>query len=460
MHYLFKKSYYLRYKPHYIPNIKLALPVVFSQAGQMLVGLADTIMVGQIGATELAAVSFANSIFILGFVFSIGLSIGITPLVGKAHGAGKSKDCGFWLKHGLWANLITTILLIVVMLVFTLIIPYLGQDKKVIELAIPYYHILIVSILPVNIFMIFKQFAEGIANTKITMIITLIANIINIILNYLFIFGKAGMPQLGAKGAAYATLTSSIFMAITCTLAFIHLPFFSDYRKAFINTKPKLKHLWEIIKIGFPIGGQMAIEVFAFSMGAIMMGWINKNALAAHQIVISVASLTYMMAVGLSSAATIKVSIFLGAKDLKSLKYSAYAIIHKVIIFMAFNGIMFIVFRNTLPSLFVNNKQVVTIAAQLMIIAGIFQLFDGVQVAWLGILRGVQDVKAPSVIAFITWILIATPICYICAFTLKMGAPGIWIGYLSGLFVGSILLQFRFMKLYKKLVKTKTAINN
>jgi MATE family multidrug resistance protein len=436
-----------------MPNIMLALPIVFSQAGQMLVGLVDTFMVGQLGATELAAVSFANSILVLGFVLIMGLSIGVTPLVGKANGAGKQQESGFWLRQGLTVNLYFAILLILMMFGTALLMPFMGQEEAVVALAIPYYLIIVVSMLPFCLFMVFKQFAEGIANTRIAMVITLIANVINIVLNYLLIFGKAGMPQLGINGAGYATLISRIFMAIVIVVTFASLSYFREYKKTLLASKFQFKRAVEILKIGFPIGGQMLIEVFAFSMGAIMMGWISKDAMAAHQIVISLASLTYMMSLGLSSAATIKVSNFLGAGDMDSIKYSAYAIIHKVIVFMSVNGVLFILLRNVLPALFVHNESVVHIAAQLMIIAGVFQLFDGLQVVWLGILRGLQDVKAPSVIAFITWIIIALPISYVCAFTLNMGSTGVWLGYLSGLFVGSVLLQIRYVRLYKRLVK-------
>ncbi len=446
----FRKSYYQNYKPHYVPNIKLALPVVFSQAGQMIVGLADTIMVGQIGASQLAAVSFANGIFILGLVLSIGLAYGLTPLVGKAFGAGDRKQCADWLKQGLVANVIFAFVLILLMFVVGYFMQFMGQEEEVIFHAQTYYNLLLVSILPFCLFMVFKQFAEGVTNTRIAMVITLIANILNIILNYILIFGKLGFPELGIDGAGYATLISRIFMAVIFVWAFIRLSFFEEYRKAFSFVKIQISEVLKVLKVGFPIGTQMINEVFTFSMGTIMMGWISKNALAAHQIVLSMASLTYMMSVGLSSAATIKVSNYFGAKDFSNLKYSAFAIIHKVIIFMVFNGIMFVLLRNILPKWFVDNNDVVFIASQLMIIAGVFQIFDGLQVTWLGILRGLQDVKAPSVIAFISWILIALPISYVCAFVLNMHAIGIWTGYLSGLLIGSILLQIRFVKLYSK----------
>ncbi len=446
----FLKSYYQHYQPHYIPNIKLALPVVFSQAGQMIVGLADTIMVGQVGASELAAVSFANGIFILGLGLSIGLAYGLTPLVGKAFGGGDRVNCGDWLKQGLWANMIFALILMLLMFVVGYLMPHMGQEEDVIKYSKNYYNILLISILPFSLFMVFKQFAEGVSNTRIAMVITLIANLLNIGMNYLLIFGKFGFPKLGIDGAGYATLISRILMALIFGWSFLRLSFFDQYRKTFFSSKTHIVKVFEVIKVGFPIGSQMIIEVFTFSMGTIMMGWISQNALAAHQIVLSLASLTYMMSLGLSSAATIKVSHYLGAKDYVNLKYSAFAVIHKVIIFMVFNGVMFVVLRNIIPKLFVDNEEVVFIAAHLMIIAGVFQIFDGLQVTWLGILRGLQDVKAPSVIAFISWILIALPISYVCAFVFNMNAVGIWTGYLAGLFLGSVLLQYRFKKLYSR----------
>ncbi len=448
----FQSSFYKRYQPHYLPNIKLALPVVFSQAGQMVVALADTVMVGRLGATELAAVSFANSVFVLGFVFTIGLAIGLTPLVGKAYGSGQRDECGNWLKCGLIANLVFTLFLFVIMDCVSYFMPYMGQEKGVVEKAVSYYRILCYSIYPFAVFMVFKQFAEGVANTRIAMIITLFANVINIFLNYLFIFGKGGMPFMGVDGAGWATFISRIFMAVIFVVIFSKISFFSIYKKAFSQSSIFWRKIFDVLKIGLPIGGQMALEMFAFSMGAIMMGWIGENSLAAHQIAISIASFTYMMAYGLSSAATIKVSHFYGAGEYKNMKYAAYAIIHTVVIFMGMNGVLFIVLKRVLPSLFIPDMEVIRIAADLMIIAGFFQVFDGLQIAWLGILRGVHDVKIPSVVSFVSWILLALPICYICAFTLNMGAIGIWIGYLSGLIIASTMLMFRFrhvLKYYK-----------
>ena len=449
----FKTSFRKDYAPHYWPNLFLALPVVLSQAGQMVVGLADTIMVGQLGVIQLAAVSFANSIFIIGLVVNIGLSIAITPLVGKAHGAAHVAQCGYWLKQGLWANLIFAILQIMIMYGVSFVMPYMGQEAAVVQSAHSYYLILVTSILPFNIFMVFKQFTEGISNTWMAMFITILANIINLILNYLLIFGKGGFPPLGIDGAGWATLISRIIMPLIFIGFFIHLNYFRRYKEAFLKTKIHFGKIWKVIKLGLPIGGQMVIEVFAFSMGAIMMGWIDEEAMAAHQIVITLASITYMMSTGLASAATIKVSTYRGAGEWNNLKHATYAIVHKVIIFMACSAILFISLRNYLPSLFVNNHQVITIAASLMIIAGIFQLFDGLQVVWFGVLRGMEDVKIPTVITFITWILLALPVSYGCAFILEMGALGIWVGYLIGLVTGSLLLHIRFTKIYNKCIQ-------
>jgi len=445
-------SFIAPYKPHYLPNLKLALPVVLSQAGQMVVNLVDTLMVGQLGSTELAAVSFANSIFFVGFVLIIGLSIAVTPLVGKTHGSGNSHKTGFWLKQGIVGVGMFAVAQTIIMLLVSLLMPFMGQEPEVVAMAIPFYIVIVSSIFPISIFFVFKQFAEGISNTRIAMVITLAANAINIILNYILIYGKLGAPEMGVMGAGWATFISRILMPLIFILVFAYLPFFKSYKKVYLSTKVEMKKVWELIKIGFPIGGQMVIEVFAFSMGAIMMGWITKEAMAAHQVVIAIASVTYMMSSGLASAATIKVSTYRGAGDWFNVKASAYAIVHKVIVFMTFTAIAFILARNVLPSIFSDELEVLLVASQLMVVAGIFQVFDGLQIAWLGILRGLEDVKAPTIITFVTWILMALPISYICAFQFKMGPTGIWVGYLSGLAIASIWLRYRFKSLYKKLI--------
>ncbi len=436
------------YSRHYWPNLKLATPVVLAQAGQMLVNLADTVMVGQVGTIPLAAASFANSIFINVLVFGIGVSYAITPLVGKAYGAKNKEECAYWFQQGIFANSIIGVLLSIVAGAIVFGMPYMGQEEGVVQEAIPYYLLLVASIIPLQVFSSYKQFAEGLSNTRISMYITIAGNLLNVGLNYVFIYGHMGAPALGVIGAGIGTLVSRIMMAIAFVWFSYHINLFNTYRGIHL-TRFSRKAFQRIWNLGFPIGLQFVIEVFAFSLGSIMMGWINAVSLAAHQIVLSLASLTYMMSSGLASATTIKVSIFRGKKDYQSVKHSAFASVHLVLLFMSCMGILFLTLKYWLPSLFIDDPKVIELAAGLMVVAGLFQIFDGVQVVALGILRGLEDVVMPVIGAGVAYWLISLPVGYLSAFTFELGPNGIWIGYLAGLASAGIFLLLRFRMLYK-----------
>lgn len=439
-----------KYSPHYKPNFKLAFPVVLSQAGQMIVALADTLMVGRLGATQLAAASLANTIFIVGLVLGIGLVSGLTPLVGKEYGSGNRQVAVKWLKHALVIFPPLAVVQAIVMAAIVFILPVLGQPEEVVLLSIPYYLILVLSIIPLQIFTIFKQYAEGLGNTRIAMMITISANIINIILNYILIYGKLGFPALGITGAGYATLISRIIMPLLFIWLYFNLNYFRYDRSNWKCVHFKIKSALTLINLGIPIAGQYVLEVLAFSLGSIMMGWLGTKALAAHQIVLSLTSFTYMISSGFAAAATIKVSHFRGEGISTQARNSVFASLHLVLIFMAISSTIFCLFRFKIAGLFVPDKEVINIAGLLLLIAGMFQLFDGLQVVMLGALRGYEDVKIPMFIVFISYFIIALPASYLMAFALQIGVAGIWIGYLIGLLTVSSMLLLRFRKISKR----------
>ncbi|MFO8001738.1 MAG: MATE family efflux transporter [Marinilabilia sp.] len=436
-----------KYTPHYRPNFILALPVMLAQAGQMIVVLADNLMVGHIGKIPLAAASFANTVFVVGMVFGIGMVNGLTPLVGKAYGGGNRELAASWLKQGLvafqWAGLVLALLLWLV----SYVMPYMGQPAEVVETALPYYRVLVISMVPFILFFTFKQFAEGLGNTRIAMVITVSANLLNILLNYLWIFGKLGFPAMGLMGAGYATLTARIIMPLLFLWVYYRFDFFRFYR---LNTGPmsfSVKKSIYLMKLGLPIGGQHLVEVLAFSLGSIMMGWLGASALAAHQIVLSLASFTFMVSQGISAATTVKVSQFVGQGRQKDLSNTTFASLHLVLGFMGGSALLFITFRHMIPALFIDDAEVVSIAAGLMVIAGAFQLFDGLQVTMLGALRGLEDVRLPFGMLVVAYFLLALPVGWLLAFKLNVGPPGVWFGYLLGLcsISGFLLVRFRWL---------------
>ncbi|HHU57623.1 MAG TPA: MATE family efflux transporter [Bacteroidales bacterium] len=435
-----------RYREHYRANFALALPVILSHAGQMVVGLADNLMVGQLGATHLAAVALANNIFVVGMMFGIGLITAVTPLAGKAFGGGDRLTAVSWLKQAAYIHPSIALLQTALMAAVGLAMPYMGQPEEVVQVAFPYYMVLVGTLLPMNFFFIYKQYAEGLGNTRIAMLITLGSNVINIVLNYILIYGKAGFPAMGIMGAGYATLISRIFMPLAFTLLFFSLKFFKPERQLWRQTRFHFREAWYMLKIGVPIGGQYIVEMLTFSLGSIMMGWMGERPLAAHQIVMSLVSFTYMVSAGFAAATTVKVSQFRGQKNLLAMKRSAHASLHMVLVFMSLSLTAFLLLRFKIPALFVPDPETVAIAGGLMLVGGLFQLFDGVQVVTLGALRGLEDVKTPMIMLVIAYFPIALPVSYVAGFVLDWGPQGVWMGYMVGLMVvgTQLLLRFRY----------------
>jgi MATE family multidrug resistance protein len=438
------------YIPYYRRILVLALPVVLSQVGQVTVGLVDTMMIGHVGTTELAASAFANNVFLFGMLFGMGITIGMTPLTGEAFGSGNKKEIAKWLKNGMVTHVVTAMIISVLLFALYFTLPYMGQTEKVVELAKPYYLILCASYMPFLLYFSVKQFLEGIGNTKYAMQITIISNLVNILANYVLIFGKWGFPELGLVGAGIGTLISRLIMPFLWLIYFNYLPEIKHYFIEARNEILEWKRIRKLLAIGVPIGFQIVIEISAFIIGAIMMGWIGETELAAHQVAIGLAGFTFMICLGISQATTIRISHQMGQQDYKSLKHVAYASTHLILLFMSFMAVAFILGRNILPILFTSDQDVIEIASQLLIIAAIFQLFDGLQVIMLSILRGMADVRTPMFIAIFTYIFIALPISYFFAFDFGYGPPGIWYGYLVGLGLAGILFYRRFLYILKK----------
>ena len=428
----------------------MALPVVISQIGQISVSLIDNMMVGHVGTSELAASSFANSVFMIGMFFGMGITFGITPLIGSAFSSGKISEVVVWLKNGIFTHLAAAFILCFIMIGVYFLLPLMGQPEVVTELAQPYYMLLCISYIPFMLFFSLKQILEGIGNTKVAMHITVTANVINLIFNYLLIYGKFGFPELGLNGAGFGTLISRVAMPVLFFLYILKTPEIKAY---FVNAHHQLfskQKIVSLLKIGIPIAFQIIVEGIAFSIGAIMMGWLGEVPLAAHQVAIGLASFTYMISLGISQANTIRVSHQMGVKDYQSLKRAAFASTHLVLTFMSSMGVIFIVARNILPFMFSVDPEVIEIASGLLIIAAVFQVFDGLQVVMLSTLRGMADVKLPMFIAFFAYLFIGIPISYILSFKLMIGPQGIWFGYLAGLGVAAVLFYLRFQHNLKK----------
>jgi MATE family multidrug resistance protein len=431
---------------------------MLSQLGHVMMGVTDSIMVGHIGAEPLAAASLANVAFNMILLFGIGVSYAITPLVASAQGEHNNKNISDTLKHGLAINFINSLILVLIVYFGKNILYHIDQPAEVVALSIPYLDIITFSIIPTLLFQTFRQFSEGLSFTRIAMFVVIGSNFLNIGLNYIFIYGHAGFPAMGLVGAGYGTLISRIAMAAGIAWYIYRSPAFSAFRSGFSIGNYSKSLFNKMLHIGIPAGVQFIFEVAAFDFSAVMMGWLGAKTLAAHQIAINLATISYMTTTGLAAAATIRVSNEMGKGNFRTMRTVGFTLLGLALTVMAIWGLIFILGKDFLPTLYINDIDVITIAAPLIVIAGFFQLADGTQVVCIGALRGMQDVKIPSVFIFLAYWVIGLPLGYWLGFKMNYGAIGIWIGLLIGLTLTAIAMFIRFHQLSKKLLITATEL--
>ena len=439
------------FRSHLKINYNLAYPVMLSQLGHILVGTADSMMVGQTGEVPLAGAALGSVPFHILMTFGLGISYGATPLIAAADGEGDHSRIGSLLRNSFFINVIAAIVLFLIIILGNGVLYHLDQPKDVVALAIPYLEIITVSIIPLMIFQTFRQFMEGLSITKPAMFISIFSNILNVGLNYILIFGKLGFEPMGLNGAGIATLISRVVMMLLIIVYFYRETKFAPYRKNILSLSPEWLRVKRILKIGLPSAFQYIIEVGAFGIAVIMMGWIGTSMQAAHQIAINLAAITYMMATGLGAAATIRSGNQLGRKNIPNLRRAVYSLVFMAIIFMAFNALLFILGRNFLPHLYIDNAEVIKLASGLLIIAALFQISDGLQVVMASALRGLEDTLVPTFYIFVAYILIGIPLGYYLGIVIGWGGIGIWTGLLVGLTIVATSLLVRFNRLTKKL---------
>ncbi len=424
---------------------------MIGQVGQIIVGLVDNIMVGKLGAAPLAAVSLGNAIFTIALALAIGFSMGITPLVAETDGNKNTIIRQRVFKNGIWLCLIVGILLLGLIKLIQPLIFIFEQPKEVVSLAIPYLNIITISIIPFAVFMGFKQFTDGMSATRYAMAATIIGNIINIILNYVLIYGKFGFPKLELEGAAIGTLLSRVIMAILMIAILKSKKQFSLYFKGFFNTTFDKVTFFKLLVIGFPVAMQMLFEFGFFASSIFLSGNLGTEAQAANQIALNLASMAFMVAVGLGVTATIRTGNQLGKKNFKELVRIVKSILLLTLVLELILGLLFISTNTLLPLLYINNPKVILIASQLLIIVAWFQLSDGLQITLLGTLRGLQDVNIPMIISFIAYWCIGFPIAYWYGSVSYYGTFGIWLGLFSGIMASSILLFLRYKYLTRSM---------
>jgi MATE family multidrug resistance protein len=452
------KQLYAKYKPHYRDSLKLAIPVIISQAGHMAVQLSDSMIVGHwAGTIALAAVSLASSIFVIILVTGLGMSYAITPLIAQQNAQENYNECGRLLINSLLINLVSgLVLFFIVHYGANHLIDHLHQSPAVVAQAKPFLTLLGISIVPLMVFLTFKQFAEGLGFTKQAMQISIWGNLLNILVGITFVKGLFGIPPMGIRGVGYSTLIDRFLMATVMAIYILRSERFRKYLHNFTIKSIDRMRSWTLLKMGAPVAMQYTFEVSAFAGANFLIGAISPVQQAAHQVALSLASFTYMMATGVSAAATIKSGNNFGVKNFTVLRQSAISSYHLVIVLMSATAIIFALGNNLLPYIFTTDKAVIAFAAQLLILAAFFQLFDGTQVVGLGILRGMGDVNYPTIITFLAYWVIGLPVGYLCGIHLKLGAVGVWYGLVLGLMISSILLFVRFQVISKRSMRTES----
>ncbi|MCE9538789.1 MAG: MATE family efflux transporter [Bacteroidetes bacterium] len=439
------------YKINYRKTFVLALPLMLSQLGHIMVGVVDTAMVGQIGTIPQAAVALANSLYYLVLVFGLGISYGITPMVAAADSTKNYSENAALLKHGIIINTAIGVILFLLLLVISPVLNLFNQKQEVVDMAIPFLNVMMLGMIPLCIFSGFKQFTEWLSYTGIAMIITVGANLMNVLLNYLMIFGHWGFPEMGLMGSCWASFISRVAMALVMFLYVYYNKPFKVYWQNFNFKNISIPLTKKILGLGIPSGLQWAFEVGAFSFAVIMIGWISPAALAAHQVALSIAAVTYMMASGLSAAASVRVGNQLGLKSREGVRVAGFSAFAMVLVFMSITAICLVVFREVLPIFFNKEIEVISITSSLLIIAAFFQLSDGVQVVGLGALRGIKDVRIPTVITLIAYWGIGLPMSYVFGFVWDLGVLGVWYGLSLGLTIAAVLLFLRFNYVSKRI---------
>ena len=459
MNYILSK--FSTYTREFKYNIKLAYPVMIGMLGHTFVQFVDNIMVGQLGTAELAAISLGNSFVFIGMSIGIGFSQAITPLIAEADGAKKDKDISGIFEHSFLICIILGLVLFLLVFLNRNLLYSMNQPIEVVELASPYLFWVSFSLISIVTFQSFRQFADGLSFTRAAMYSTLVGNVINVILNFVLIFGFWIFPKLVVEGAAIGTLISRLCM-LTFIIFYLKLhKKLSKYIIRFFPTKVEIERVKKILYLGLPSALHSFFEVAFFISAVWMSGFIGKNSQAANQIALNLSSMTYMVALGVGVAAMIRVGNQRGMMNFKKLREVAISTLLLIIIIDIFFCLIFLIFNDLLPLLYLDPSdqsnlndvnEVISIASKLLIVAGVFQLFDGIQAVVLGALRGMQDVNKPAIIIFFSYGILGFPISYFLGFHTSLAMVGIWIGLLSGLFFSSLFLFLRFNYLSKKII--------
>lgn len=444
-------------KTHIKDTIRLAIPVSLGQMGHMLTMVADSIMLGNYNADHLASATFMMNLQVPFMVFGIGASMCISPIISEKLGAKQGEEIQDILMNSFVSFIGISILIIAFLLACEPLLHMLGQDEKIITGGLTYYRVLAYSVFFVVLFQVCRQFSEGFSNTMMPMVLSIVGNGINIVGNYLLIYGPGPFPELGIDGAAYSTLFARFFMFAAFLAVLIYGKKFKVYFRNLSFSLINTKRIKELMNLGLPVGIQHIGEISAFALSIIFIGWLGPEYIVAHNIAINLAGSMYMLATGLGAAATIRVGFYFGEKSKEKIRQAIKASLIVVTGFMTCTALILILGHEFLPSLYVKDKQqdILAIASAVMVVAGFFQLSDGLQMMGTSILRAMRDVKIPTIYGVLAYWVGGLPLGYILAFHFDLKLLGFWCGFASGLTIVAILMIFRMRLIYKRLPFTR-----
>lgn len=423
------QTFISRYQYHYRSLTSLGLPIVVGQLGTIVLGFADTLMVGHHGMAELAAASFVNTLLMLFIVFALGFSYGLTPIVGQLHGRGDKGRIGVVVRNGLAANLMLAAIVVAVLMAIYANLGHLGQPEELLPLMRPYWLVSVASLPFVCVFNCFKQFYDGIGHTKVPMYVLIGGNALNIIGNYLLIYGALGLPELGLLGAGVSTLLSRVTMCLALIGVFFARRCYGTYRQSFLSGSVNKADFRHVNSIAWPVALQMGMETAAFSLTAILVGWIGTTALAAHQVMLTVSQLFYMVYYGMAAAVSVRVSYFLGQRDLRAVGATANAGFHLILLVAVVVSVPIFLLRGHIGTLFTDSEAVRQLVGQTILLLIIYQFGDGLQCTFANALRGIANVKPMIWIAFFSYFIVSLPLSWLLGIHLGLGLVGVWAAF-------------------------------
>lgn len=433
--------------------LKIGLPIMLGQACVIILAFADNIMIGWHSVEELAASSFVNNILNLLIMTELGFAAGMTPIIGSHNGRGDVAAVGLTLRNGLVVNGLIGLASVVLLAVVYALLGHFGQEPELLPLIRPYFVIVGISTLFSLGFNTLKQFTDGICRPVVSMVFLLLGNVVNIFGNWVLIYGKLGFPEMGLVGAGISTLFSRILIFAAFLLYILFSKSLRQYARAIKEAVLSLAEMKSIFTVGYPVAIQMALETSSFTFAAVMAGWLGVIELAAHQVVITISQLFFLMMQGLSFALSILVSNACGRGDYKGVREYAGKGYGMIVCISATLSVLLYIFRYQAAGVFTDSPEVSAMAVSLFFVLFAYQFGDGLQLCFANVLRGLQDVKPIMKVAFVSYYIIAIPVAYLLGFKTSLGLLGIWLGFPVGLTIAGVFFFLRYRSDMRKLAE-------